>query len=93
MTRQAVADTAGCRIAARQLVAFRRKLLETSPSGLRVVIQYEDEKGELKEAGGLSYDAFNVRWADIKDRVVDEVSVAKAREDLELRRDAREGTN
>lgn len=72
---------------------FRRKLLENSPNGLRVVVQYEDEKGELKEAGGLSFDAFTVRWRDIKDRVVDEVSVAKAREDLELRRDAREGAN
>ena len=39
-------------------------------------------------AKGRSYDAFTIRWKDIKDRVADDMSEAKALEDLRLERDA-----
>jgi hypothetical protein len=51
-------------------------------------LQYINEKGKPTDAGGLSYDAVTVRWRDIKDRVLDDVSLAKDREDAEMERDA-----
>ncbi|MEW6363933.1 MAG: hypothetical protein AB1714_04765 [Acidobacteriota bacterium] len=51
-------------------------------------IEYRASNGSLATAFGLSYDAFTLRWKDIKDRVVDEVSDAKEIEDLQMVRDA-----
>jgi hypothetical protein len=52
-------------------------------------LEYVDATGKKKNTlMGLSYDAFTLRWKDIKDRVADEVSAAKEIEDLQLERDA-----
>ncbi len=52
-------------------------------------LEYEDEKGNLRVARNkYSWDAFTVRWGDIKQRVADDMTVAKAIEDLRLDRDA-----
>jgi hypothetical protein len=51
-------------------------------------LEYINEKGKPQDAGGLSYDAVTVRWKDIKDRVLDDISLAKDREDAEMERDA-----
>ena len=53
-------------------------------------LEYEDEKGKLRVAKSkFSWDAFTFRWGDIKDLVADDMSQAKAIEDLRLDRDAR----
>lgn len=51
-------------------------------------LDYRDKDGKTQTAGGLSLDAVTLRWKDVKDRVADDMSEAKAREDLELTRDA-----
>ena len=51
-------------------------------------IEYRASNGSLATAWGMSYDAFTLRWKDIKDRVVDEVSETKEIEDLQMVRDA-----
>jgi hypothetical protein len=52
-------------------------------------LEYENEKGNLRVAKSkYSWDAFTVRWGDIKQRVADDMTVAKAIEDLRLDRDA-----
>jgi len=58
--------------------------------GFEPALEYKNEKGELKKAGGVADDAFNVRWKDIKNRIADEVSEEKAAENRKLLRDARE---
>lgn len=55
-----------------------------------------NERLEYKESGGKTVtaaitwgmDAFTVRWKDIKNRIADDMSEAKAIEDLKLERDA-----
>jgi len=66
-------------------VGFSRRVIRFEPA-----LEYKNEKGELKIAGGLSDDAFNVRWKDIKNRIADEVSEEKTAENRKLIRDARE---
>jgi hypothetical protein len=74
--------------------AYTRKLKERGYYGLSDRLEYKDNKdGKLRNADirsglGFAYDAVTVRWKDIKDKVVDEVSAAKALEDLKLQRDA-----
>ncbi len=51
-------------------------------------LEYVNDKGKPTNAGGMSYDAVTVRWKDIKNRVLDDVSLAKDREDAEMERDA-----
>ena len=71
---------------------FKRKYKSRSVSLYGVWInsrlEYMNDKGKPSDAGGLSYDAVTVRWKDIKNRVLDEVSLAKDREDAEMERDA-----
>ena len=53
-------------------------------------LEYKDKNGKLVTATlTWGWDAYTVRWKDIKDRVVDDMSETKALEDLELQRDAR----
>ena len=66
-------------------VGFSRRVIRFEPA-----LEYKNEKGELKIAGGVTYDAFNVRWKDIKNRIADEVSEEKTAENRKLIRDARE---
>ena len=51
-------------------------------------LEYKNRKGKVVTAKGRSYDAFTIRWRVIKDRVADDMSEAKAIEDLKLERDA-----
>ncbi len=51
-------------------------------------LEYKNRKGKVVTAKGRSYDAFTIRWKDVKDRVADDMSEAKALEDLRLERDA-----
>lgn len=59
-------------------------------------VQVLSTRLEYKEGGGKvitafspwSYDAFTLRWKDLKDRIVDDFSEAKGLEDLDLERDA-----
>jgi hypothetical protein len=54
---------------------------------------FRGKEGKLQAATmnaglGWAFDAVTVRWRDVKDKVVDEVSEAKLLEDLKLERDA-----
>jgi hypothetical protein len=56
-------------------------------------LEFRGKEGKLQAATmnaglGWAFDAVTVRWKDIKDKVVDEVSEAKLLEDLKLERDA-----
>ena len=52
-------------------------------------IEYKDQKsGKLETARGVSYDAVNFRWRDIKKRVADDISEARAVERRQLMREA-----
>ncbi len=74
--------------------AYTRKLKERGYYGLSDRLEYKDNKdGKLQKADnksglGWAYDAVTVRWKDITDKLVDDVSAAKALEDLKLQRDA-----
>ena len=48
------------------------------------VLEYRDEKGDRKTAGGYSLDAFNVLWSDIKDRVAIDLTDAKSAENWNM---------
>ncbi len=65
-----------------------RKYKRRDAYGTHEQLEYRDKDGKLQTAGGLSYDAFTVRWKDIKDKVADDMSEAKATEDLKMERDA-----
>lgn len=53
-------------------------------------IEYEDRKGKRKKAfSQYSWDAFNLRWGDIRNRTLDDMTQAKQMEDLRMQRDAR----
>jgi hypothetical protein len=67
-----------------------RKYMAPGPSGYGYVLEYKSQNGSLLVAAGLSYDAINARWKDIKDRIADEESREKAAEDLRLLRAAYE---
>jgi hypothetical protein len=52
-------------------------------------LEYIDQKsGKLEIARGVAYDAVNLRWKDIKNRIADDMSEEKAAEDRRLLRDA-----
>jgi hypothetical protein len=52
-------------------------------------LEYKDPKtGKLEIASGNASDAVNLRWADIKDRIADDMSEEKASEDRRLVREA-----
>jgi hypothetical protein len=68
---------------------FERKYKVKMVGGwLATRLEYRDKKGNVKTASGFAYDAITLRWADVKDRTVDDMSEAKALEDLKLKRDA-----
>ena len=53
------------------------------------VLEYKDAKnGKLEVAGGLSADAVNLKWRDIKNRVADDMTEDRAAEARTLRREA-----
>jgi hypothetical protein len=61
--------------------------------GFGEYLEFTDKEGKAKKAdmkSGLAwiYDAVTVRWKDIKNKVADEVSAAKALDDLKMERDA-----
>lgn len=66
---------------------FKERVASQFGSILADRLEYKDVKGSVKTAGGWSYDAVTLRWKDVKNRVADEVSDAKAAEDLDLERD------
>lgn len=73
---------------------FVRKFInrETSSSGrifYPVRLEYKNKKGEVKIARGKSWDAFTLRWKDIKDRVADSVTLDRIHEDRRMYREAR----
>lgn len=47
-------------------------------------LEYKAGNGKLEQARGLSLDAFTIAWKDLKNKIADEVSQAKAIEDLEM---------
>ena len=67
-----------------------RKYMAPGPSGFLYVLEFKKPNGDLDVALGYSYDAFNVRWKDVKDRVADESSQEKLAEDRRLLREAYE---
>ena len=70
---------------------IRKNRTRTILLGLEFLVlqlEYKNRKGKVVTAKGRSYDAFTIRWKDIKDRVADDMSEAKALEDLRLERDA-----
>jgi hypothetical protein len=51
------------------------------------LLQYVDKEGKERLAIGVAEDAYTIRWKDIKNRIVDDMSEEKALEDLRLERD------
>lgn len=73
---------------------FVRKFINREPNSFGgfnypVRLEYKDDKGELKIARGRSWDAFTLRWKDVKDRVADSVTLARIHEDRRMYREAR----
>ena len=58
--------------------------LTGGPYRFNFVLEYRDEKGDRQIAGGYAADAFNVLWSDIKNRVVIDLSDAKAAENWNM---------
>lgn len=53
------------------------------------ILQYTSKEGKEKLALGFADDAYTVRWKDIKNRLLDDMTEEKALEDLRLERDKR----
>jgi hypothetical protein len=51
-------------------------------------LEYKNSSGKAEMAFGIASDAFTLRWKDIKNRLVEDISEAKQLEDLRLERDA-----
>lgn len=72
------------------------RVFTVSGEVLQQHLEYQEPGGKKGSTlRGVAYDAFTARWKDIENRVADEVSDAKAMEDLPLERDTwfPEGTN
>jgi hypothetical protein len=71
---------------------FRRKYRERVANAygawIHTRLEYTNEKGAPTMARGMAFDAITVRWGDIKNRTLDDLSEAKTREDAEMDRDA-----
>lgn len=50
-------------------------------------LEYKTPSGKIVKAAGIAADAFTISWKDLKSAVADNVSEAKAIEDLEMVRD------
>ncbi len=53
------------------------------------ILQYTNKEGKEKLALGVADDAYTMRWKDIKNRLLDDMTEEKALEDLRLERDKR----
>ncbi len=69
------------------VVTRKYKYVSLYGGGIVDNLEYKTPAGKIARAAGIAPDAFTILWKDLKNVVADNVSEAKAIEDLELVRD------